>query len=146
MPIACLRASVIDLSASAAGEDYDREATRKWFSFSVVEALQCIANNSFKPAVYDSIPEVKKSYVDVLILHVPYHNTQISLAIQYEEKLISNRIVFEPTLHSKGDLAKLNAHKIIDLNNFKGVNFDDLDDSAIIKKLSKLLDLTYYSH
>jgi hypothetical protein len=98
------------------------------------------------PAVYDRIPEVKKSYVDVLIHHIPYNNTQISVAIQYEEKLISNGIVFEPTLHSKGDLAMLNAHKIIDLNTFKAVSFDDLDDSAIIKKLSEMLDLTYYSH
>lgn len=128
------------------GKDYDREATRKWFSFSVVEALQCIANNSFMFAVYDRIPEVKKSYVDVLIHHIPYNNTQISVAIQYEEKLISNGIVFVPTLHSKGDLAMLNAHKIIDLNKFKAVSFDDLDDSAIIKKLSEMLDLTYYSH
>jgi hypothetical protein len=68
------------------------------------------------------------------------------LAIQYEEKLISDKIFFESTLHSKGDLAKLNAHKIIDLNKFKTVSFDDLDDRTFIKKLSEMLNLTYYSH
>ena len=128
------------------GQDYDREATRKWFSFSVIEALHCIANKSFKPAVYNSIPEVKKSYVDIIIHHVTYQNTKISVALQYEEKLISDKIFFEPTIHSKGNLSELNAHKIIDLNKFKGVNFDDLDDRTFIKKLSEMLDLTYYSH
>ena len=128
------------------GEDYDREATRKWFSFSVLEALQCISNNSFKPLVYHSIPEVEKSYSDILIHHIPYKGTQISMALNYKEKLISNRIVFEPTLHSKGDLSRLNAHKIIDLNNLDGFSLDDLDDIAFIKKLSNMLDLTHYSH
>lgn len=128
------------------GEDYDREGTRKWFSFSVVEALQCIVNNSFKPSVYHSIPEVEKSYSDILIHHIPYQGTQISMALNYKEKLISNSIVFEPTLHSKGDLSRLNAHKIIDLNNLDGLSLDDLDDIAFIKKLSNMLDLTHYSH
>ncbi|MBJ33109.1 MAG: peptidase M14 [Flavobacteriaceae bacterium] len=128
------------------GEDYDREVTRKWFSFSVVEALQCIANNSFKPSVYHSIPEVEKSYSDILIHNVPYQGAQISMALNYKEKLISNRIVFEPTLYSKGDLSRLNAHKIIDLNNLDGLSLNDLDDIAFIKKLSNMLDLTHYSH
>ena len=128
------------------GQDYARATTRKWFGFSVVAALNCIANNVFKPKAYDSIPEVEKSYVDILIHHVPYQVTQISLAVQYQEKLISEKITFEPTLHSKGDLSQLNAHKIIDLNKYKTVNFDTSDDTAAVRKLLKLLDFTHYSH
>lgn len=127
------------------GQDYGRIATRKWFGFSVVAALNCIANNLFKPKSYDSIPEVEKSYVDVLIHHLPDHESQISLAVQYEEKLNSGRIAFEPTLHSKGDLSQLNAHKIIDLNKYNPIDFSTFEDAAI-KKLFKMLDLTHYSH
>ena len=128
------------------GQDYSREATRKWFSFSVLEALQCIAHNSFKPAVYNGIPEVEKSFVDVLIQHVPYRNALINVAIQYEEKLISDTIVFEPTLHSQGDLSELNAHKIIDLSKLKDLDLDAFGDTVVVKKLLKMLDLTHYSH
>ncbi len=128
------------------GQDYARTKTRKWFSFSVVAALNCITNNLFKAEAYESIAEVEKSYVDVLIHHVPDHEGLISLAVQYKEKLISNRIVFEPTLHSKGDLARLNAHKIIDLNKLKPTDTTTLNDDAAVKKLLNLLDLTHYSH
>ena len=127
------------------GQDYARTATRKWFSFSVLEALYCIAKNVFKPNAYDSIPEVEKSYVDVLIQHVPSQGSKISIAVQYEEKLISGGITFEPTLHSKGDLLQLNAHKIIDLNKYNPIDFSTFEDAAI-KKLFKMLDLTHYSH
>ena len=127
------------------GQDYGRIATRKWFGFSVVAALNCIANNEFNPQAYDSIPEVEKSYVDVLIHHLPDHESQISLAVQYEEKLNSGSITFEPTLHSKGDLSQLNAHKIIDLNKYNPIDFSTFEDAAI-KKLFKMLGLTHYSH
>lgn len=127
------------------GQDYGRIATRKWFGFSVVAALNCIANNLFNPHAYDSIPEVEKSYVDVLVHYLPDHESQISLAVQYEEKLNSGSITFEPTLHSKGDLSQLNAHKIIDLNKYNPIDFSTFDDTAI-KKLFKMLDLTHYSH
>ena len=127
------------------GQDYGRIATRKWFGFSVVAALHCIANNVFMPTAYDRIPEVEKSYVDVLIHHIPDHESQISLAVQYEEKLNSGRITFEPTLHSKGDLSQLNAHKTIDLRKHNSIDFGSFEDAAL-EKLFKILDLTHYSH
>ena len=127
------------------GQDYGRIVTRKWFGFSVLAALNCIANNVFNPKAYDSIPKVEKSYVDVLIHHVPIHESQISLAVQYEEKLNSGKITFEPTLHSKGELSQLNAHKTIDLEKHNPNDFATLEDAAI-KKIFKMLDLTRYSH
>ena len=127
------------------GQDYGRIATRKWFGFSVLAALNCIANNVFNPKAYYSIPKVKESYVDILIHHVPNHQSQISLAVQYEEKLNSGKITFEPTLHSKGELSQLNAHKTIDLKKHNSIDFATLEDVAI-KKIFKMLDLTRYSH
>jgi len=128
------------------GQDYGRQLTRKWFSVSVLGALNCIANNLHQSAVYEKIPEVKKSYVDILIHNITRDNTQISMAFQYEEKLSAGRISFVPKLHKKGDLSHLNAHKIIDLIKLKNINYNLSDDDAQAKKLLKKLDLTHYSH
>jgi hypothetical protein len=109
-------------------------------------ALDCIANNFHQSAVYENIPEVKKSFVDILIHNIPCDNTQISMAFQYEEKLSAGGISFMPILHKKGDLSHLNAHKIIDLIKFRNFNYSLSDDDAQAKKLLKKLDLTHYSH
>ena len=128
------------------GQDYARHLTRKWFSVSVLSALNCIADNLHKSAVYENIPEIEKSYVDILIHNIPCDRTQISMAFQYEEKLTSGRISFVPILHKKGDLSYLNAHKIIDLIKLKTVDYNTSDDDAGVKKLLKMLDLKHYSH
>ena len=128
------------------GQDYGRQLTRKWFSVSVLGALNCIANNLHQYAVYKNIPEVEKSYVDILIHNIPSDNTQISMAFQYEEKLTAGKISFVPILHKKGDLSHLNAYKIIDLIKYKNINYNLSYDDTGAKKLLKMLDLTHYSH
>lgn len=128
------------------GQDYGRQLTRKWFSVSVLGALNCIANNLHQYAVYKKIPEVEKSYVDILVHNIPTDNTQISMAFQYEEKLTAGKISFVPILHKKGDLSHFNAYKIIDLIKHKNINYNLSDDDAQAKKLLKMLDLTHYSH
>lgn len=128
------------------GLDYSRKETRKWFGVSVLAALEGIANELFKPAVYASIPEVEKSFVDVLVRRISKKDLHSSLAIYFNEVLKDNTIQFVPSVHSTGSLSHLNAHKIIYLDDFCAKNGYDMPAENNTEAVLKMLNLTHYSH
>lgn len=132
--------------AGQVGEDYGRVETRKWYGFSILKAFECIALSLHMPSIYQDIPEVEKSFVDVLIKNITLDNIPIDIALQYVEVLKNEEIHFVPIVHKIGKLAGLNGHKIIDVTG-KNISLSKaltVGTSAI--ELSELLNLTQYSH
>ncbi len=132
--------------AGQTGTDYARVETRKWFGFSLVEALHCIASDMYVLDGYHNIPEVEKSFVDVLVQNIKINGINTNVALQYVEKRSEDEIHFIPIVHSVGELRYLNAHKIVDLStkNIALTNSILVDSNAIW--LAELLNLTQYSH
>jgi hypothetical protein len=128
------------------GEDYARENTRKWFGFSLLKALQSIAENRFSPDEYTTIPEVEKSFVDILIKNVKQKGNALDIALQFVETLNNEKVDFIPIIHSIGKLHHLKGHKMIDLID----NDIELGQDVIVGenaiRLAKMLGLTQYSY
>ena len=132
--------------AGQVGEDYGRVETRKWYGFSILKAFECIALSLHMPSIYQDIPGVEKSFVDVLIKNITLDNIPIDIALQYVEVLKNEEIHFVPIVHKIGKLAGLNGHKIINVTG-KNISLSKaltVGTSAI--ELSELLNLTQYSH
>ena len=132
--------------AGQVGQDYGRLETRKWYGYSILKALESISLALYMPAIYQEIPEVAKSFVDVLIKNISSGNRTVDIALQYVEVLKNDEIIFVPILHKMGELASLNGHKTVDVSG-KNIRFSEelaLGSNAL--ELSKLLNLTQYSH
>ena len=132
--------------AGQVGLDYGRIETRKWYGFSILKALECISLKLHMPTTYQDIPEVAKSFVDVLIKNLNVDQTTTDIALQYVEVLKNEKIHFLPIVHKMGKLADINGHRTMD---FSGENIAlskkiTVGSSAIW--LSDLLNLTQYSH
>ena len=128
------------------GDDYGRVATRKWFGLSVITALKSIADDYFNADAYNNIPEVAKTFVDVVIKNVMIKGKQTDIALQYEEALHQNTIQFIPKVHTIGNLGKTQGHRTVDFN---GKSLDDETEVTLGQNASFLLnviDLTKYSH
>lgn len=128
------------------GEDYDREATRKWFGLSVLAALKSIADDYYNVDAYTNIPEVAKTFVDVVIKNVAINNKQTDIALQYQEELHQNIIKFIPKVHKIGNLDNTQGHRLLDFN---GKSFGDEFEIELGQNASFLLnviDLTKNSH
>ena len=132
--------------AGQVGQDYARKETRKWYGFSILKALQCISLNLYMLPIYHKIPEVEKSFVDVLIQNLTYQENQIDIALRYVEVLDGNQINFIPVIHKMGKLDSLIGHRNIDVSNktFHFVNTISIESNAVW--LADLLNLTHYSH
>lgn len=128
------------------GEDYARDITRKWFGFSLLKALESIAKNRFSPDEYTVIPEVDKSYVDVLIKNVKLKGNALNIALQFVETLNNEKVDFIPIIHSIGALQHLKGHKMIDLNKNDIELGQDIIAGENAIRLAKMLGLTQYSH
>lgn len=132
--------------AGQVGKDYARTETRKWYGFALVEALQCIAADMYVLDEYHNIPEVEKSFVDVLIQNITVNGNKTNVALQYVETLAEGNIHFIPIVHSIGELHSQNAHEILDMYS-KNLDLKDdilVDSNAIW--LAEMLNLTQYSH
>lgn len=132
--------------AGQVGPDYARVETRKWFGFSILKALQCISLDLRMPSVYTNLPEVQKSFVDVLIKNFHYDNSVVDLALQYEEILKDEQLHFVPIVHNMGDLAGLNGHQTIDDFTEKIPFSAEITLGSDAVWLAKMLNLTQYSH
>lgn len=132
--------------AGQVGQDYARSETRKWYGFSILKALECISFDAFNTRIYHTIPEVEKSFVDVLIRNLSYKDQVIDVALQFVEVLEENKIQFVPIVHKMGKLDMLVGHQSVDVF---GKNFVFSDEIQVDKNavwLSDMLNLTQYSH
>ena len=128
------------------GTDYGRGNTRKWFGFSLLKALESIAKDCFELDNYVVIPEVEKSFVDVLLKNISYQDHTTDIALQYVEKPQNGKIFFHPVVADVGNFHVLKGHNTLDLSAQtlpieKEIN---IGDDALW--LADLLNLTQYSH
>mgnify|MGYP001946976322 CR=1 FL=1 len=98
--------------------DYNREITRKHVFNALVAALNTIALRDLDGSTYQAyfkLPENQKLFFDVIIRNVKDESHKIlDIAIQYEERLQNNKIVFQPRIAKIGDLSEFFGHKEFD--------------------------------
>ncbi len=96
--------------------DYEREKTREFIFKALVFLLEGMSDTQrVLPDVnhYFSIPENEKLFFDIIIRNTQTSNYSelVDIAIQFEEKLINQKIHFIPKVHKIGDLSAFYAHK-----------------------------------
>ena len=144
--------STILFEAGHYPNDYQREITRFYFFNALVSALNSIANNEYNNVnvnQYFTIPENKKSFVDVLIKNVKHEVFEDKLGqvcIQFEEILKDNTIHFKPLVVDLSTNIEKHGHLEIDacgnevLNHSKQViNPTDEIDFVFIKNQKYLI-------
>lgn len=111
--------------------DYEREVTRELIYVSYMSSLSYIANINITGSNYESyfkIPENEKRFFDVIIRNakvMSHSNEKINdIAIQYQEKLINDKIELIPKIEKIEKLNDFYGHKEIDANGFEvfGIN------------------------
>ena len=111
---------VILFEAGHISNDYLREETRKYLFYSFVSlfGLNTLTTNIKSYKDYFKIPENKKNYYDFILRNVFIGNEskKKSLAIQFKESLVHNKIKFIPILTDIGALKNKFGHKEIDGN------------------------------
>jgi len=129
-----LGAATILFEAGHYQMDYDRDITLRYTCKSIMTALNVIAKEDyllFTADEYHKIPENRKEYVDIIIRGVTITDgdqTLInqSLALQYEEVLNNNSILFQPKCVTYGQNLGLIGHQtlsISDLNIHDSIRF-----------------------
>ena len=107
--------------------DYDRDITLNFIQDAIMTGLNVIAKEDYihlSADEYQQIPENSKDYVDIIVHGVTIIDgdetlSNQSLALQYEEVLDNNKILFEPKCLAYGRNLDLISHQkflISDLN------------------------------
>jgi predicted deacylase len=97
--------------------DYQREDTRKYVFIALLNLFETISEDRGNlPAVADyfKIPENEKLFFDIIIRNAIHSDKTIDVAIQFEEKLVENDIIFIPKVTKTGGLSKFYGHKNVD--------------------------------
>jgi hypothetical protein len=122
-------------------KDYERERTREYLFYSLLQAIWCIAFNRIDEqnvADYFSIPENNKMLYDILITNAreinPKYPKGSSLGILFKEILKDDTIVFEPQIEEIGELASRFGHVV-----YSGLNTSDIEKIKGNNLLSELL-------
>lgn len=99
-------------------KDYQREITREYIFYALVESLTTIANDTildFSSADYFKIPENEKLFFDVLVENANNVNPNIEIGhrvgIRYKEVLGNGTILFKPEIAEIGSLADYFGHE-----------------------------------
>lgn len=105
------------IEAGHCRDDYNRELVRKYNFIAVISGIDFIALETkftdYKP--YFDIPNNEKNYLDIIYKNVFLSNRDqiVDVGIVFKEELISNEIIFTPTIKHIKDLSKFNANVII---------------------------------
>lgn len=109
-------------------KDYDREKTRIYVFYSLVKALDTIANDiieTYDQKDYLKIPENGKCFFDVLVKNVPVANTldKKDIGILFKEVLTGRKISYVPYIEQAGNLEGFFGHQTYDYLNSKDVSY-----------------------
>lgn len=143
-----LNVPTILFEAGHYANDYNRERTREYIYQSLFTALFYISDNDIKGNNYKDyqfIPENKKLFFDVILREAKLKDEVVDVAIQFEEVLKDDKIVFVPILKETGNLDSYFGHREI-LMDKKEVKFNktDLKDTSeivFVKKNSEFLSI-----
>lgn len=109
-------------------EDYEREKTREYIFFALIEALKVISNDAlddYQMNDYFNIPENQKLFFDILIKNAPSGDkgSTADVGILYEERLQEGKIILQPKIEKQGDLGQFFGHKTYNYNNMKDLEY-----------------------
>jgi hypothetical protein len=91
-------------------------------------ALTRIASSSYNVSdeLYAKIPENQQNFVDLIVTNVPIifdgSKTRAAVAIQYQETLENNEVVWIPKYRAIGDLSSFFAHTTLDFDSLADVH------------------------
>ena len=101
--------------------DYQREVTREYVFYALLEAITSIARGSYTAYdldAYFEIPENEKRFFDILIRNVVVSRKKKAnredLGIMLKEVLRKGEIAFVPYVEHRGDLSQRLGHEIYD--------------------------------
>lgn len=96
--------------------DYQREMTRKYTFYALLQGLDYIASETIENnhVKYLEIPNNEKLYLDIILTNINYHGNDLDVGILFKEELKSGKIHFVPKIEKIGDLSNYNANKLID--------------------------------
>lgn len=118
-----MKTPTILFEAGHFSDDYDREITRKFIFFALIQGLFSISTHDFiglNHKSYYEIPENQKKFYDIILRNVSFKDKEYKdIGIQYEERLKGNHIHFIPILQKIGDLDSFFGHKEIDVEGQK---------------------------
>lgn len=100
-------------------KDYHREVVRRFIFQSLMVAIECVASNRITAKSYTeyaAIPLNEKRFYDIIIKNVNYNSEIKDIAIQYQERLIENKVRFIPIIEKIEKLDTFYAHKTLEAN------------------------------
>lgn len=120
-------------------DDYQRERTREFIFYALIEAISVIAQSKiegYSLDAYFDIPENNKRFFDFIILNANLINEKYeqSIGILYKEILNEETIIFKPFIEATGELKDSFGHKYLNCN-----DQNDLDFLKSDRKLHQLL-------
>ncbi len=102
--------------------DYNREVVREFIFQSLIIAINYIAKKPIggsKYEAYFAIPKNEKLFYDFIIRKAKVNAQVVDVAIQCQEQLVGNNIVFVPIVESISNLDGFFGHKEIDAKEYK---------------------------
>jgi hypothetical protein len=131
--------------------DYHREKTRKFITAAIISALRTIASGTWKNKNvkdYFNIPENEKLYYDLILRNTTIKNKVSDIAIQFQEQLKNNKIVFVPVVQKLEPSLPFYGHKEIDCKGgeIKTHNNNEISENVIVDKIrlkNELLTINY---
>ena len=127
--------------------DYQREKTRELIFHSYLISLVYISENKVNGSEYASylkIPINDKLFYDFILRNVKLDNKNVDVAIQYQEVLENESIIFSPKIEKIGNLKSFFGHKEIDVNNHQIYTHDykpiylGYENDFVMKKNEKI--------
>lgn len=112
-------------------EDYLREKTREFFTFSILTALRTIASGSYLQENFEAyflIPENQKNFYDVILRNAVVAGEKVDVAIQYSEKIKAGEVIFVATVATMAPVLSHYGHKEI---NCKGEVVENIDETPL---------------
>jgi len=113
-----LKTPTILFEAGHFPEDYNREKTREFVYKALIAAFTVVSAKNLNGSTYQgyfSLPENQKLFFDVIIRNVVRNDGElIDVAIQYQETLKDNEVLFIPKVEKVGDLTEYFGHHEID--------------------------------
>ncbi|BAO56155.1 M14 family zinc carboxypeptidase [Nonlabens marinus] len=115
--------------AGHSGDDYSRDQVKGFY----LESLKIVISTAKRNMTwsddtetkYFNIPEIHKSYCDILIRNLSSSCKSVDLAVMYHEQLIEGQLCFIPMIFAINEPSILYGHRTIDLTSHKTYN-DDL--------------------
>lgn len=120
--------------------DYMREETRKYMALAIFSGLLSIASGKYQnfcETDYFEIPENKKNFYDVLLKNAAIKGEIVDVAIQFEERIKGNEVLFVPVVKTMAEDLSLYGHQEIDCDRMdvKTLEGEDINENDLVDRI-----------